>query len=160
MAEPRARRAGLADRDHLDAGGGEAGRHREQERTGAGDDRAAAGDDAVALEQRLDAARGHHAREIPSGDRQLTVVASGAQHDGVGPDCARTGAGTGIVHGGEPQRVRPARTRRRFDEPHLRVRQIADPPGGPQRVELRAQPEEGPPVVVTPMLVPSGGLVG
>ena len=41
-AEPRARRPGLADRDHLDPGGGEAGRHRKQERAGAGDDRAAA----------------------------------------------------------------------------------------------------------------------
>ena len=144
--------------DHLDTGGGEAGRHRKQERAGAGDNRAAAGDDAVALEQRLNAARGHHSREIPPGNRQLAVVASGAEHDGIGQDRTWTDNGIRIVHGAEPQHVGSARTRG-FDEPHRGLRQIADPPGGPKRVEFRAQPEEGPPVVVTPMLVPSGGLL-
>ena len=109
----------------------------------------------MALEQRLNAARGHHSREVPARHRQLTVVASGAQHDRVGHGhCGDRRPRAGIVDGAEPQPVRSARTRRAFDEPHLRVRQVADAPADPELVELRAQPEEGPPLVVTAMLVP------
>ena len=94
--------------------------HRQQERARPGDDRAAARQRAVRLEQGLHAAGGHDAGQVPAGDRQLPIVAAGAQDQRARAHLAGPfrRLGTGDRH--EVQR--PGGTRRRFDEPHLRRR--------------------------------------
>ena len=62
-------------------GRGEARRDRQQERAGPGDHDPAAREHAAALEQRLRAARGDDAGQVPAGEGQHPVVRAGRQHD-------------------------------------------------------------------------------
>ena len=117
-------------------------RHRQQERPRPGDHDPAARDHALALEERLHAARGEHTGERPAGEGELAVVGAGREDHRPGMDLAtgRLAAVVGHVRGeplGRPLQV-PDRVFREVGE---RTRQ-------PQRLERGPQGHEGVPVVV------------
>ncbi len=85
LAPPRR----LDDRDDLGPARGELRGDRQQERSGTGQQDAAAREHALALGQRLRAARGHHARERPPRERDRAVVGARGEHDRAREDPGR-----------------------------------------------------------------------
>ena len=83
---------------------------RQQERPGARQQHALAGEHALALGERLRAARGHHARERPAGEGDRAVVRAGGEHDRARPDRAAAGRRSAAAHpaSGEAHTEAPA----------------------------------------------------
>ena len=124
--EPVAAAGGLGDRDDLGPACRQLRRDRQQERSRAGQQDAPAGQDALALGQRLRAAGGHRARQRPAREGDRPVVGAGGEHDGARAHPRRRppvssstpGAGTPQTEragehlrarGGEARRIRRAR---------------------------------------------------
>jgi hypothetical protein len=89
----------LVHTDHAGATRGETGSHGKQERSGARHQDAGADDHAVALQQRLRAARRHDPRQVPPGERQGAVVRAGGEHELATDHRDLRGRHAGAVHG-------------------------------------------------------------
>ena len=102
----------LVHADHRGAGVGQAGRDRQQKRSGTPDDDASREHHPLTLQQGLSSTGGDHPRQIPTWERDNPVMSSG------GDDESPAVHDRGVRVDGE---LRTDVVRARLDEPHCRV---------------------------------------